>query len=264
MTSFNTFGVRFFLKKYKAINNCAPLYVRITVNKRSVDISLKRRIPLNKWNEKAGKLKSTTKEDHDIAEYLHHVSHQIFLSKEQLEKERKLVTALAVKNRFTGADEQSSSLLELIQYHNEEMKSELEWGTLKNYKTTQKYVSEFLKSKLGRSDIFLTELNYKFVVDFEKFLKSYKPKDHQKPCGQNTTMKHIERLRKMINLAIKIEWLDKDPFAKFSPKFNRTKRGYLNEEELSNIINKQFNCSRSEIFLFLAALQVFHMRKYMI
>ncbi|MCR9253711.1 MAG: site-specific integrase, partial [bacterium] len=61
---------------------------------------------------------------------------------------------------------------------------------------------------------------------------------------QNTAMKHIERLRKMINLAIKIEWLDKDPFAKFSPKFNRTKRGYLNEEELNNIINKEFKIER--------------------
>jgi hypothetical protein len=36
--------------------------------------------------------------------------------------------------------------------------------------------------------------------------------DHIKPMGNNTVMKHIDRLRKMINLAVKMEWIEKDPF----------------------------------------------------
>jgi hypothetical protein len=36
--------------------------------------------------------------------------------------------------------------------------------------------------------------------------------------GNNTVMKHIERLRKMVSLAFKMEWLDKDPFMKFEAK----------------------------------------------
>ncbi|MBC7485435.1 MAG: phage integrase SAM-like domain-containing protein, partial [Cytophagaceae bacterium] len=68
------------------------------------------------------------------------------------------------------------------------------------------------------------QLNYKFIKDFELFLKSHKPKDHQKPCGQNTAMKHIERFRKIMNMAVKYEWLTKDPFAQFKPVFKKTSR----------------------------------------
>ncbi|WP_170179748.1 phage integrase SAM-like domain-containing protein [Flavivirga rizhaonensis] len=43
--------------------------------------------------------------------------------------------------------------------------------------------------------MFLSELSYKFIIDFGRFLK------YQESMGNNTVMKHIERLRKMINLA---------------------------------------------------------------
>ena len=72
--------------------------------------------------------------------------------------------------------------------------------TLKNYFTTQKYVKEFLNKQLRIQDIFLSQLKYKFIVDFEYFLRQHKPVDHHKPTyGHNTVMKHNERLRKMIN-----------------------------------------------------------------
>jgi hypothetical protein len=53
-----------------------------------------------------------------------------------------------------GIEEQEHSLLSLIYYHNAEMKNILEWGTLKNYHTTGKYIDIFLKQKLKRSSGF--------------------------------------------------------------------------------------------------------------
>lgn len=41
--------------------------------------------------------------------------------------------------------------------------------------------------------MFLSELSYKFITDFEFYLRNYKPKDHQKPLGNNGVMKHLER-----------------------------------------------------------------------
>jgi len=35
------------------------------------------------------------------------------------------------------------------------MKTTLEWGTLKNYFTTRRYVEEYLKAHLKTSDVFL-------------------------------------------------------------------------------------------------------------
>jgi site-specific recombinase XerD len=53
--------------------------------------------------------------------------------------------------------------------------------------------------------------------------------------GNNTVMKHIERFRKMINVAIRMEWLERDPFAAYQQKFERVEREYLSKEELAKI-----------------------------
>jgi site-specific recombinase XerD len=70
----------------------------------------------------------------------------------------------------------------------------------------------------------------------------------------NTVMKHIERLRKMIKLAVRMEWLEKDPFTAHKAKFIKVQRGYLTQEELSLIENKSFGIERlqqvRDIFIF--------------
>ncbi len=104
--------------------------------------------------------------------YLDQVRNRLYACYAALEKERKLITAEAVKNRYLGQDERGKALKQLMEYHNEEMKDELAWGTQKNYYTTQRYVEEFLSKKLKTTNVFLDELNYKFVKDIEKFIKN--------------------------------------------------------------------------------------------
>jgi len=70
----------------------------------------------------------------------------------------------------------------------------------------------------------------------------------------NTVMKHIERLRKMIKMAIRYEWMEKDPFISFQQKFHRVERGFLFEEELKRIEEKEFSIPRlqyvKDLFVF--------------
>jgi len=135
-------------------------------------------------------------------------------------------------------------LCKLVDYHNQVMKDNLAWGTLKNYFTTQKYIQEFLKQRFGTNDIFLSGLTYKFITDFEFFLRNHKPLDHQRPMENNGVMKHLERFRKMVSMAVKMEWIDRDPFEKYQLKFNRVERDFLTEQELERIENKQFRIGR--------------------
>jgi len=65
----------------------------------------------------------------------------------------------------------------LIDYHNEQEKDNLEWGTMKNYYTTQKYILQFLKDKQGTANKFLSELNYKFITDLEIYLRQVEDKN---------------------------------------------------------------------------------------
>ncbi len=176
--------------------------------------------------------------------YLKQVESEVFNHYWEMLATRKTISAEGLKNAYLGVEKKGYSLKELIEYHNEEMKHELAPGTQKNYFTIQKIVHEFLQVKKKTSDVYPAELNYKFIKDYERFLKERKRKDHQKPCGQNGAMKHIERLRKMINLAIKEKWIPNDPFQKFKARFIKNERGYLTLEELKQIEGKKFSIKR--------------------
>ena len=99
----------------------------------------------------------------------------------------------------------------LIIYHREHGQERLKASTLIHYRVTERYLERFLLSKFKAKDINLLDINYKFVVDFETFLRTYKTTNHPQPLNNNGIMKHIIRLRKMINLALKLEWMAKDP-----------------------------------------------------
>ena len=141
-----------------------------------------------------------------------------------------------------------------MNYHNVDMKEALCWGTMKNYYTTQKYLEKFLKTRKHKADMSLNQINYKFVTEFEYYLKTYKPLDHQKRLGNNGVMKHMERFRKMINVALKNEWIEKDPFKAYKLKFNRFERGYLTADELARLEAKEFRIERlqtvKDLFIF--------------
>ena len=126
-----------------------------------------------------------------VNDYIKQVSSTLFESYQNLKKENKLVTSSIIKSQFLGEDESRHALSDIIEYHNEHMKTTLRWGTQKNYFTTHKYIFLFLQLKCKTTDIYsYLNLSYKFIIDFERFLR------HQNSMGNNTVMKHIERLRK--------------------------------------------------------------------
>lgn len=249
-----TLGIHFVLRTNKINNGLAPIYARITVNSKRCELSVKRSILTNAWNVGKGMAKPISPENKQLNSYLEQIRKMMVEAYQDLVISKQVVTPEAIKNKFYGIDVSDMTLVKLIDYHNANSRETLRWGTLKNYFTTQKYITKFLKEKLKISDIYLHSLNYKFLVDFEYYLRTYVPVDHQSPMGNNTVMKHIERLRKMIKMAIRYEWLEKDPFVAFKQKFHRVERGYLTEEELKTIEERYFSISRlqyvKDLFIF--------------
>jgi len=134
------------------------------------------------------------------------------------------------------------------------MKEVLAYGTLKNYFTTVKYLKEFLLKQFKKSDIYLTELDYQFITQFEYFLRTYKPTDHHKGMANNGVMKHLERFRKMVRLGVKLGWIEKNPFELYKLKMQKVERDFLTSEELSRIEKKDFSVQRiqyaKDLFVF--------------
>ncbi len=81
-------------------------------------------------------------------------------------------------------------------------------------------------------DIALSDLNYQFITEFELFLRKTAPLMENNPLTNNGVMKHMERLRKMVTLAAKMEWLPKDPFQRYSLKFQKVDTTFLTPSEL--------------------------------
>jgi integrase/recombinase XerD len=249
MKTANSFSILFFLKKDKASRGLAPLYVRITVNRKFVDISLKRRIKESSWNSKLQKVNGADKEAKEVQDKVRQMRTEINYTYDTLRYNKAIVSADAIKATLEegGNKEEQTTLLFLMNYHNTEIKKLLEPGTMKNYYSTERYIKEFLIKRKKLTDLYLSQLDYKFIIDFEIYLRQRKPDKGQRPCTNNTVMKHIERLRKMINIALKNDWIVKDPFRRFERHMIHKDRQCLELEELETIRALSFDTAGQEI-----------------
>ena len=254
MSPSSTFSILIWINFSRAKNNSAELYARITVNSKRANISLKKKIGINTWDKAKSRVKGNSQEARIINQYIEQTKSSIFQTYQELKSERKLITAQLIKARFLGTDNEKQTIQGVIKYHNEHLAHKLHKDTLRSYKTSQRYILEFIKGKYKTSDVYLENLNYQFIIGFENFLRNYVCKKSLRKIGNNTTIKHIKRLRKMINMAIALEWLNKDPFIKFKAKLEKREREFLTQIELEFIEDYESKISRldlvKDLFLF--------------
>src|SRR5699024_10806428 len=117
-----------------------------------------------------------------------------------------------------------------------------------------RYIKRYLKHKLKTNDVVLKQSSYKFIIDFEQFLRNGKSINRSQPLKNNGVMKHLERLKKMMNLALRLEWIEKDPFLRFSLKFTKHQRAVLSQSELevleSSQLSKGMHQNTRDVFVF--------------
>lgn len=247
MKTTQSFRIHFVLRAYLAKNGKAPLYVSVTVNKEKCLIALKQSIDLNNWDIEKGLPKGNREQVKMLNSYLDEVKLALSNCYKELMQKGRLPAAAAIKKLYLGEADEGYTLKKLIAYHNETSAKELTPGTMKNYHVTQRYLVKFLSEAYKISDIYLRELDYKFVKDFELYLRSHKPKDHQKPLRNNGVMKHIIQLKKMVNLARNLAWIDKDPFGSYKLKMQKVNREQLSEAELEAVESKKLTIERLDM-----------------
>ena len=244
MKTKSTFTVIFFTRKSRSNPNQISIYVRITVNGKRSEMSLKRSIDQNQWDNTKNRGRGNSETARILNAYLDGVYNKLLQCHKELIEEDKVLSSDAIKSRYLGEDDNSKTLKELIAYHNGNMVHVLKAGTMKNYYTTERYLHKFLKKKKRLKDIYLKQLNFRFITDFEHYLRTYKNSKKQLMLSNNGVMKHLERFKKMINLAIKLEWMHKNPFSQFQLKYDKYDRAYLNERELELLENTEFTSDR--------------------
>ncbi len=255
MRTTSTFSVLFWVYNQRADkNNLSNIYARITVNGKKVNLSINQKADISSWDSKRQRIKGNSVNARSINLYLDEVKSDLVQSFRDLKAESKIVTPELVKARYLGEDIKIYSLVNIFNYHNDKMGVKLASKTLCHYKTSQKYILEYVQHEYNKEDIFLQDLDYAFIVGLESFLRSYQPKHYQGKIGNNAVMKHIQRLRRMVTLAYHIEWIAKDPFIKFKPKLEKKEREFLTTIELQKIENLKTSIERlslvKDLFIF--------------
>lgn len=246
-------SILFYAKRAKAsVNGLVPIYTRITINGKRIELSSNRFVEISKWSTEAGKMKGNSEEARSINSHLDMLRIQIIDMQMELVHKKIPVTAETLKSKILGVDERARMLIPIFQDHNNKIKElvgkEYAPGTLERYKTSLSHTIEFLQWKYKVSDIEINKINHAFVTDYEFWLRSVRN------CANNTAVKYIKNFNKIIKLCLANDWLDKNPFANYKSKVKEVERVYLSEEEIQNIINKDFKTERlslvRDIFLF--------------
>jgi site-specific recombinase XerD len=252
MKTTQTFSILIWANKSKVINNEAPLFARVTVDGKRSEISLKKRINLSNWDVSKGCMKGVAEDVKTVNNYINQVKAELFRIYTQMQTLNEFISADTIKNWFTGKKEEKKTILVVFDYHNEQMEKmvgiDVVRATLVKFRTIRTKLESFIKHHYKKSDFYLEQLNHQFVSNFEFYLKTVEHIQH------NTTMKYIQNLKKIINLAVRNGWIYHSPFSDFRCSFKKVERNVLTMEEIQLLKNKSFKFERlqhvCDLFIF--------------
>ena len=253
MADRQTLSILFYLRRDKKNRkNEVPIYMRITVNGKKAEMATNRYINADRWNPEGGFVKGTKADIKQLNEYLDILRSKVYSAQRDMIEQNRLVTALGLRNSVQGTTTAQRTVLEVFRYHNKMMKERIPEDnsptTLIRYETTLNHVAEFIKSKFKVEDIYLNSLNHEFIADLEHYLRTVRK------CNNNTSVKYIKNFKKIVRVAIKNDWLKRDPFFNYRASVKPVKREFLDTEEITLLENKVFHIPRLEqvrdIFIF--------------
>ncbi len=248
----STLKIRFFLRRnHVYADGTCCIMTRITINGENTNFSSKLNVNPKLWDTKQGKVSGKSKvatELNGLMSDMESSIRQMYFDMSRYET----VTAEKLRNAFMGIVPENQTLIGLFTEHIEECRALI--GISKTPATVQKYdralrrVKEFIKFKYHLTDMPLRDVNHKFIVDLETYLRTVSG------CNENITAKFIQTFKAIIIKAKNNGWIIADPFANYRIRIKRVDRGYLTEKEIATIAEKEFPTKRLEqvrdIFIF--------------
>ncbi|PIX10718.1 MAG: integrase, partial [Flavobacteriaceae bacterium CG_4_8_14_3_um_filter_34_10] len=165
MRTKNTFSISFWADLKNAKNDKALIYARVTVNSKRVNISLKRKVYIYDWDSKKSKAKGTSPHARQTNLYLDQVHARLFQIFQDFKFKGEFITAQLVKAAYNGEANSDKTLLNIFSYHEIKIENTLAVGTIRNFEVSTRYVLRYLNDVLKTSDLYLKQLDYKFISD---------------------------------------------------------------------------------------------------
>tara|TARA_R110002111_G_scaffold116626_1_gene178066 strand:- start:765 stop:2006 length:1242 start_codon:yes stop_codon:yes gene_type:complete len=249
----NSISLLFYIKKSKVddLGN-ANIYLRITVDGKRSELSIRRKVAVNRWNSKAGLANGSSKEINELNRYLSAIKNKIFQMHQRFIEKEETVTASSLRDAYVGKDKNAKMLMQIFQDHNDQIERligiDFSANTLTRYKTTKNHLKNYLIDEYSVIDIALKKVDIMFINSLEYYLKTVKK------CSHNTAFKYVSNLKKIIRIAYRNGWIAADPFINYKTKFKIVDREFLLEDEIKSIIEKETTIERlnvvKDIFIF--------------
>ena len=246
--------ILFLLRRNRTnIKGLSPLECRITLDKKRKPFATGLFINPDNWNALKQKAFPDTTDHNQINTQLSLIKQQINQAFLLVKVQQDQFDVEDIYLKYKGEDiKTEKTLLEVYTLHNERMKKligiEYSKGTHQKFEESKNHVKSFIRHNTHKSNIQLEKLNMKFLNDFDYFLKV------EKKLKQVTINKHIERLRKIIKLALAEGFLERDPFLLFKQKQVILQVVYLDTRELKILEEHQFKQVRlqqvADMFIF--------------
>jgi integrase len=248
------FNLLFYLKKPKKYEEggLMPIYMRVGVGGKRTEFATQREWDPTKWNSSAGRANGTKEAAKELNAFLDTLKTKAYEAQHKIIDDGEAVTTDAIREIITGRNRNSKMLLEVFDYHNNQMRELVDIdfapGTMERYETAKSHTKDFIKWKLGIEDIDVNKLNYEFVTDMEFYLKTVRK------CCHNTAIKYISNVKKIVNICVKNGWLQRDPFFGYKMHKKEVIREILSEQEIALVLAKDFPSERlnivRDIFIF--------------
>lgn len=255
MRSIHSFGVDFIIRKCKGDEKHGLIYARITVDGERKEVSIKEKIECGDWDSRRELVKGKGRAVQSVNVTIEDVRFRIREKYRLLTGSGALVTAKSVKDAYLGVHIQlkGHKLIELMDYYKKIWEPKLREGGFKNYRTTIDYIKRFLTTQNTSGDIYLSQLNMQVATEFEFFIRNNPVKEYD-PCLGNGVAKHMQRFKRIVNWGVEIEWLQNNPFEKYSCPVKKNKRKKLNFQQLVILEQKVFQSESlnyvRDLFLF--------------
>lgn len=249
-----TFNIRFLIRTNKTNRKgAAPIVAKITLNGRRTELSSQRSIKPENWSNTKECAIPLNTQNIPINEYLESFRNKIYNSYVSLLSTEEVVTKESLLEAIFGkVGKQRHYLIETMEQHNNEFEKlvpvKYSAGSLKNYKTTLRYLKVFVPLMFKSKDIALEKVDYSFCDKYFTYLCS------EKTCTNNGASKQIQRVKKVLNYAVRYGYLSSNPAASFGLKLDPVNKVALTISEVNLIESLALNSQRLEevrdVFLF--------------
>ncbi len=239
-----TFSVLFFIRRTRLNKHGeAPVEMRLTINGVRIDHALKRSVPPDLWNSEKGRALPRTRECRELNSYLDTAKLRLLQLQREMELDGVTVTSKGLLDKYLGIDDAPRrTLLKVFREHNDKCAKLSGIGmspaTVERYETSYKHTAAFIAAVYGKKDVWLDDVNHKFIVDYEFYLKT------ERRCAHNTATKYLKNFKKIIRIALANEWIAKDPFANIKFRLDEVDRDFLEEHELKRVMEKSLPIER--------------------